>query len=109
MSDEPTDPDSGPDPGPNELQCPECETIMPRSEDFCPECGVSLYREKTARADRGIDFGAATDDRRTRLVVAGLVLLGLVLLLAGGVYVYLYGVPPCRPCPSLPVDVPINL
>jgi len=103
--------DESPEPGPNELQCPDCETIMPRSKDFCPECGVSLYREKTGRDERGIDFSAATEAGRTRWVVAGLVVLALALLLAGGVYVYLYGVPPCGPCPSVPniVDFLTNI
>lgn len=93
------------EPGPNELQCPECESIVPRSEDFCPECGVSLYREKTGRAERSINFSAAPDDARTRWVLAGILVLVLALLLAAAAYVYLYGVPPCEPCPSLPYNV----
>lgn len=98
------------EPGPNELQCPDCESIVPRSEDFCPECGVSLYREKTGRAERSINFGAAPDEARTRWVLAGLLVLVLALLLAAAGYVYLYGVPPCEPCPSLPslVDLLTN-
>lgn len=97
------------DPGSNELQCPECDAIVSGSEDFCPECGVSLYREKTGRAERSIDFSAATDDRRTRWILAGLLLLGLALLVVAAGYVYLYGVPPCEPCPSLPRRVVLPL
>lgn len=97
--------DDSPEPGPNELQCPDCETIVSRSTDFCPECGVSLYREKTGRDEPGIDFSAATNAGRTRWIVAGLVVLALALLLAGGVYVYLYGLPPCQPCPSVPSPI----
>lgn len=97
--------DDATEPGPNELQCPDCESIISRSEDFCPECGVSLYREKTGRAERSIDFSAAPDDARTRWVLAGLLVLVLALLLAAAGYVYLYGVPSCQPCPPLPSPV----
>lgn len=93
------------EPGPDELQCPECGTIMARSEDFCPDCGVSLYREKTGRSDRTIDFGAPTDRPGSRWLLAGLLVLVLALFLVAAGYVYLYGVPPCELCPSLPISV----
>lgn len=94
--------DDAPEPGPNELRCPDCESVVSASEDFCPECGVSLYHEKTPREDRTISFTASADEARTRWVLVALVVLVLALVLAVGGYAYVYGVPPCKPCPRLP-------